>query len=43
LKDYSKDPYMLTFEVDPADVMGWTGTGPKPVRGAGRKAAPKKQ
>jgi hypothetical protein len=43
LKEFSKDPYMLTFEVDPADVMGWTGKGPVPVRGAGKKAAPKKQ
>ena len=43
LKEFSKDPYMLTFEVDPADVMGWTGKGPAPVRGAGKKAAPKKQ
>ena len=41
LKDYSKDPYMLTFEVDPADVMGWTGKGPAPVRV--RKAPAKKQ
>lgn len=42
-KEFSKDPYMVTFEVDPADVEGWTGKGPAPVRGAGKKAAPKKK
>ena len=43
-KEFSKDPYMITFEVDPADVEGWTGKGPVPARGtgAGKKAAPKK-
>jgi hypothetical protein len=43
-KEFSKDPYMVTFEVDPADVEGWTGKGPVPARGvgAGKKAAPKK-
>jgi len=37
LKELSKDPYMLTFEVDPADIEGWTGKGPAPAR---KKAAP---
>ncbi len=41
LKESSKDPYMLTFEVDPADVEGWTGKGPAPVRKPG--AATKKK
>jgi tetratricopeptide (TPR) repeat protein len=43
LKEFSKDPYMLTFEVEAADVEGWTGKGPVPARGAGaatKKAAP---
>jgi hypothetical protein len=40
LKELSKDPYMLTFEVDPADIEGWTGKGPAPARGSGKKAAP---
>ncbi len=43
LKEYSKDPYMLTFEVEAADVEGWTGKGPVPARGTGgaaKKAAP---
>ena len=42
-KEFSKDPYMLTFEVDPADVEGWTGKGPAPVRGAGKKGGPAKK
>ena len=41
LKEFSKDPYMLTFEVEPADIMGWTGKGPAAGRGgATKKAAP---
>ena len=42
LKEYSKDPYMLTFEVEAADIEGWTGKGPVPARGTGgaKKAAP---
>lgn len=39
-KEFSKDTYMITFEVDPADVEGWTGKGPAPVRGAGKKGGP---
>jgi hypothetical protein len=39
-KEFSKDPYMITFEVDPADVEGWTGKGPAPARGAGKKGGP---
>jgi hypothetical protein len=42
-KEFSKDPYMITFEVEAADIEGWTGKGPVPARsGAGKKAAPKK-
>jgi hypothetical protein len=40
-KEFSKDPYMVTFEVAPDDVEGWTGKGPagaaKPA-GATKKA-----
>jgi hypothetical protein len=44
LKEFSKDPYMLTFEAEPADIMGWTGKGPVPARtGAAKKAAPAKK
>ena len=41
-KEFSKDPYMLTFEVAPDDLEGWTGKGPAPARpaGAGKKGAP---
>lgn len=41
--DFMKDPYMMTFDVDPADVEGWTGKGPAPVRGAGKKKAAAKK
>jgi tetratricopeptide (TPR) repeat protein len=40
LKEYSKDPYMLTFEVEAMDIEGWTGKGAVPARGAAKKAAP---
>ena len=39
-KEFSKDPYMVTFEVDPADIEGWTGKGPAGRGGATKKAAP---
>lgn len=43
-KEYTKDPYMLIFEVAPDDLEGWTGKGPVPARpaGAGKKGATKK-
>lgn len=40
LKEYSKDPYVLTFECDPADIAGWTGKGPAPARTGTKKGAP---
>jgi tetratricopeptide (TPR) repeat protein len=41
-KEFAKDPYMITFEVAPTDIEGWTGKGPAPARpaGAGKKGAP---
>jgi tetratricopeptide (TPR) repeat protein len=43
-KDFSKAPFMVTFEVAKEDIEGWTGKGaagtPRP---GGKKAAPKKQ
>jgi hypothetical protein len=43
-KEFSKAPFMVTFEVAKEDIEGWTGKGaagaPRP---AGKKAAPKKQ
>ncbi len=43
-KEFTKDPFMLTFEVAKEDLTGWTGTGPAaPARpGAKKKVAPKK-
>ena len=41
--EYSKEPYMITFEVEREDVEGWTGKGPvTPARPrpAAKKAAP---
>ena len=43
-KAYTKEPFMLTFEVDKEDISGWTGKGPAgPGRAGGKKAAPKKK
>lgn len=41
-KEFSKSPFMVTFEVSRADIEGWTGKGPAGARapGAGKKAAP---
>jgi hypothetical protein len=45
-KEFSKEPFNVTFEVAPDDVEGWTGKGPagaaKPAGGA-KKAPAKKQ
>ena len=41
--EYSKEPFMITFEVEREDVEGWTGKGPvTPARPrpAAKKAAP---
>ncbi len=45
-KEFSKSPFMVTFEVTKEDIEGWTGKGPAGAPrapGAGKKAAPKKQ
>jgi hypothetical protein len=44
-KEFSKEPYMVTFEVEPADVEGWTGKGAAPIRrnGPAKKAGPGKK
>lgn len=42
-KEFSKDPFMLTFAVDPDDVEGWTGKGPRAPRTAPRRTPAKKQ
>jgi hypothetical protein len=45
-KEFSKSPFMVTFEVSKDDIEGWTGKGPAGAPrapGAGKKAAPKKQ
>ena len=41
-KEFTKEPFMLTFEVEPANVEGWTGKGAPGARpaGAGKKGAP---
>jgi len=42
-KEFTKAPFMLTFEVDPDDVEGWTGKGPAAPRAPRKPAATKKQ
>ena len=42
-KDFVKDPFMVTFEVAPDDLEGWTGKGPVTPRPAGGKKAPAKK
>jgi len=42
-KEFSKDPYMLTFDVYPEDIEGWTGKGPPPAPSKKKAAAKKKQ
>ena len=43
-KAYTKEPFMLTFEVEKEDISGWTGKGPAGAgRAGGKKAAPKKK
>jgi tetratricopeptide (TPR) repeat protein len=38
-KAYTKEPFMLTFEVEPEKLVGWTGKNAAPVK----KAVPKKK
>jgi hypothetical protein len=44
-KEYTKDPFMVTFEASPDDIEGWTGKGPAPARtgGASKKGAATKK
>jgi hypothetical protein len=42
-KDFAKEPFMVTFEVEPADVEGWTGKGPGAAPRPGAKKAPAKK
>jgi hypothetical protein len=42
-KEFTKEPFMLTFEVSTDDIEGWTGKGPAPVRRGAKKGAAKKQ
>lgn len=37
---YTKEPFMVIFDVDKADVSGWEGVGGAPVPAAPKKAAP---
>jgi tetratricopeptide (TPR) repeat protein len=39
-KEFSKEPYMVTFEASPEDIEGWTGKGPVTPRTGAKKAAP---
>lgn len=40
-KEFAKEPFVVTFEVAPTDIEGWTGKGPAGARpAAGKKAAP---
>ncbi|MEQ1948051.1 MAG: hypothetical protein ABL995_12730 [Bryobacteraceae bacterium] len=39
-KEFSKDPYVLTFESEATDIEGWTGKGAPAARPAGKKGAP---
>jgi len=42
-KAYTKDPYMLTFDVTKDDLEGWTGKGPAGPPRTGAKKAPAKK
>jgi hypothetical protein len=39
-KEFSKEPYMVTFESEPGDIEGWTGTGPVAAPTKKKAAAP---
>jgi hypothetical protein len=40
---YAASPYMVTFDVDKADLQGWKGAPTAPAHPAAKKAAPKKK
>lgn len=45
-KEYTKEPFMITFEVEPANIEGWTGKGPAPAprpAGGAKKGVGKKK
>ncbi|MEQ1883956.1 MAG: hypothetical protein ABL967_02775 [Bryobacteraceae bacterium] len=39
-KEFSKDPYVLTFDSEATDIEGWTGKAPAGRGGAAKKGAP---
>ncbi len=44
-KEFSKSPYLVTFEASPEDIEGWTGKGPAtaPAKPGAKKAPAKKK
>src|SRR5581483_1069150 len=38
-KSYTKQPFMLVFDVDPKQIEGWTGKNPAPARGKSKAKA----
>lgn len=40
---YTKEPFMVVFDVEKADIVGWEGVGGAPVPAAPKKAAPAKR
>jgi len=38
---YTKEPFMVTFTVTPDQLVGWTGTNPKPTKGGAKGGASK--
>jgi tetratricopeptide (TPR) repeat protein len=39
VSEFSKDPFIVTFEADPDDVQGWPVQAPAAKKGAGKKGA----
>jgi hypothetical protein len=39
---YAKEPFMVTFEVMPEQLVGWTGKNAAPARGKGGSKGPAK-
>jgi hypothetical protein len=42
-KSYTRQPFMLVFDVDPKQIEGWTGKNPAPARGRSKAKAKSKQ
>ncbi len=38
VKAYQKEPFMVTFDVEPKDLTGWPGTGPTKSKSATKGA-----